>query len=44
MRTRGEELIWLDTYAEYPTRAVDLYRNLGFYVSKEFPRYRKSAT
>ena len=44
VRERGEEVIWLDTYAEYPTRAVDMYRSLGFYISKEFPRYRKSAT
>jgi ribosomal protein S18 acetylase RimI-like enzyme len=43
MRARGEDKIWLDTYAEYPTRAVDLYRSLGFYVSKVFPRYRKTA-
>lgn len=42
MRERGEELIWLDTYAEYQTRAMNLYRSLGFYVAKEFPRYRKS--
>jgi mycothiol synthase len=40
---RGEEVIWLDTYAEYQTRAVDLYRSLGFHVIKEFARYRKSA-
>lgn len=43
VRERGEEVIWLDTYAEYQTRAMDLYRSLGFHVSKEFPRYRKLA-
>ncbi len=43
MRDRGEQMIWTDTFAEYQTRAVDLYRSLGFYVVKEFPRYRKSA-
>jgi mycothiol synthase len=42
VRQRGVEVIWTDTYAEYQTRAVDLYRSLGFYVAKEFPRYRKS--
>ncbi len=39
---RGEKLIWLDTFGEYQTRAMDLYRNLGFHVVKEFQRYRKS--
>lgn len=43
MRDRGERMIWTDTFAEYQTRAVDLYRSLGFYVTKEFPRYRKPA-
>jgi mycothiol synthase len=43
MREQGEEKIWLDTYAEYLTRAKDLYRSLGFYDVKEFPRYRKTA-
>ena len=43
VRERGVEMIWLDTYAEYPTRAVDLYRSLGFHVIKEFQRYRKSS-
>jgi len=41
---RGEKLIWLDTFGEYQTRAMDLYKNLGFHVVKEFQRYRKSAT
>jgi GNAT superfamily N-acetyltransferase len=41
---RGEKVIWLDTYAEYQTRASDMYRNLGFDIVKEFQRYRKSAT
>ena len=44
VRKRGEEVIWLDTYAEYQTRAMDLYYNLGFQLVKEFQRYRKSAT
>ena len=43
VRERGKKVIWLDTFEEYQTRAVDLYRSLGFYVAKEFPRYRKSA-
>ncbi len=41
---RDVKLIWLDTYAEYPTRAVDLYCDLGFSIFKVFPRYRKSAS
>jgi ribosomal protein S18 acetylase RimI-like enzyme len=41
---RGERKIWLDTYAEYQTRAVDLYLELGFYVAKEFRRYRKAGS
>lgn len=41
VRDLGAKLIWIDTYAEYPTRAVDLYRDLGFYIYKTFPRYRK---
>jgi mycothiol synthase len=40
---RGEKTIWLDTYAEYQTRAMDLYQSLGFHIIKEFPRYRKTA-
>jgi mycothiol synthase len=43
VRERGVEVIWLDTIAEYPTRAVDLYSSLGFHVIKEFQRYRKSS-
>jgi len=39
---RGVQVIWTDTFAEYQTRAMDLYRSLDFYVAKEFPRYRKS--
>lgn len=39
---RGEKKIWLDTYAEYQTRAVDLYQSLGFHIVKTFPRYRKT--
>lgn len=41
MLARDERDIWLDTYAEYQTLAVDLYLELGFYVAKEFMRYRK---
>jgi ribosomal protein S18 acetylase RimI-like enzyme len=44
MRERGEKVIWTDTFAEYQTRAVDLYLSLGFAVAKEFPRYRKLAS
>jgi ribosomal protein S18 acetylase RimI-like enzyme len=40
---RGEKKIWLDTYAEYQTRAMDLYQSLGFRIIKAFPRYRKTA-
>jgi mycothiol synthase len=40
---RGEKNIWLDTYVEYQTRAVDLYQSLGFRLIKQFPRYRKTA-
>ncbi len=38
---RGMEPIRLRTNANFPTRAQDLYRGLGFRVMKEFPRYRK---
>ena len=41
MLERGEKMIWLDTFAEYQTRAQDLYLELGFYVAKEYYRYRK---
>lgn len=41
VRERGATVIWTDTFAEYQTRAVDLYLSLGFSVVKEFPRYRK---
>ena len=44
MLERSEKMIWLDTYAEYQTRAVDLYLELGFYVAKEFRRYRKAGS
>ncbi len=30
----GEKLIWLDTFGEYQTRAMDLYKNLAF-ISKD---------
>jgi mycothiol synthase len=42
LRERGIEVIRLGTVAEFPTRAVDLYREVGFRVLKEYPRYRKS--
>jgi ribosomal protein S18 acetylase RimI-like enzyme len=42
LREREVEVVRLDTVAEFRTRAVDLYRSLGFRVLKEFPRYRKS--
>jgi len=35
-------VVRLHTMAEFPTRAVDLYRSLGFRTLKEFPRYRKA--
>ncbi len=41
LRARGIEDIWLATIAEYPTRAIDLYRSLGFKQTKWFGRYRK---
>lgn len=40
---RRVEAIRLCTLAEFPTRACDLYRSLGFRVVKTFPRYRKPA-
>jgi mycothiol synthase len=42
LRERGVEVIRLSTVAEFRTRASNLYRSVGFRVSKEFPRYRKS--
>lgn len=42
VRGCGARTIWLFTHADNPTRAVDLYRSLGFYVAKVFPRYRKT--
>jgi mycothiol synthase len=42
LRSRGITLIRIATWAEFPTRACDLYASLGFRVLKEFPRYRKS--
>ncbi len=43
LRARDVAAVRLHTMAEFPTRAVDLYRSLGFATLKEFPRYRKSA-
>ncbi len=42
LRARGVDVIRLHTNADFPTRAIDLYRSVGFRVLKEFPRYRKS--
>ena len=42
LRSRGMAVVRLSTGAEFPTRARDLYTSLGFRVTKEFPRYRKS--
>ena len=42
LRSRGMAVVRLFTGAEFPTRARDLYTSLGFRVTKEFPRYRKS--
>jgi ribosomal protein S18 acetylase RimI-like enzyme len=41
LRARGVAIVRLHTMAEFPTRAVDLYRDLGFETVKVFPRYRK---
>ena len=41
LQARGVETIRLHTNANFRTRAIDLYRSLGFQVVKEFPRYRK---
>lgn len=42
VRQRGVEAIRVNTVAEFPTCAKDLYRSVGFRLVKEFPRYRKS--
>jgi mycothiol synthase len=42
-RRNPEDHIWIDTYAEYSSRAVDLYTELGFKLQKEYGRYRKDA-
>ena len=42
VRERGVEIIRLNTVAEFPTCARNLYHSVGFRVVKEFPRYRKS--
>jgi mycothiol synthase len=42
LRSRGMMVIRLNTIAEFPTRARDLYASLGFRVVKAFLRYRKS--
>lgn len=43
LRARGIVAVRLHTMAEFPTRAVDLYRSLGFETVKTFPRYRKGS-
>lgn len=42
LRQRGLTVIRLNTVAEFPTRARDLYTSVGFRLLKEFPRYRKA--
>ncbi len=42
LRGRGVGEMRLHTNDEFPTRAQDLYRSVGFRLLKEFPRYRKS--
>jgi mycothiol synthase len=41
LRAAGCDEIRLHTNGSFPTRAMDLYRSVGFEVLKEFPRYRK---
>ena len=41
IRARGLAEIRLHTRDDFPTRAKDLYADVGFQVLKEFPRYRK---
>ena len=41
LRGRGVGEMRLHTNDEFPTRAQDLYRSVGFRLLKEFPRYRK---
>lgn len=41
---RGLTVVRLHTTQEFPTRAVDVYRSVGFRVVKEFPRYRKPSS
>jgi ribosomal protein S18 acetylase RimI-like enzyme len=41
LRERGIDTIRLHTNDDFPTRAKDLYRSVGFRLAKEFPRYRK---
>jgi len=42
LRERGQDEIRLYTNDNFPTRAQDLYRSVGFRLRKEFPRYRKA--
>ena len=42
LQERGIAVIRLHTNDDFPTRAQDLYRSVGFRLAKEFPRYRKS--
>ena len=41
LRDRGVSVVRLHTVREFPTRAWQLYEELGFRTLKEFPRYRK---
>lgn len=43
LRARDVAVVRLHTMAEFPTQAANLYRQLGFRVIREFPRYRKPA-
>lgn len=42
LRARGMAVVRLSTNDGFRTRARDLYTSVGFRVTKEFPRYRKS--
>ncbi|MHB8132617.1 MAG: GNAT family N-acetyltransferase [Anaerolineaceae bacterium] len=42
LRYRGIDVIRLNTVKEFPTRAYELYKSVGFRILKEFPRFRKS--
>ena len=42
LQAQGVSDIRLFTLSTFPTRARDLYQQVGFSLQKEFPRYRKS--